>query len=241
MDDFRLDKPLDGTSSGTLFSTPFLKGNSLSNDRDFFLLCEFRVLIKCMASVTYTELSESFRRSDLKYDYSHSHGGGGTPKTKHNPKAAKGGAGASFSAEWATRTVDRKQMAQKWTFLRALHQKLEAWSNQLLATSAPLGGGGWSPRVLRLSNIYGLSPAETELFILLVVLQGNQTMTARLQLTEDDASRRSALCARYDSLDVPNSPKTPPCPLALPCSSGLDDLHFHCYTARMVCPMPTVL
>jgi hypothetical protein len=189
--------PLDGTNSGTLFSTPFLKGTSLSNDRDFFLLCEFRVLIKCMASVTYTELSESFRRSDLKYDRSSSQGT--AKKTKHNNPNK--GAGAS-SAEWATRTFDREQTAQKWTFLRTLHQKLEAWSNQLLALakSAPPGGGGgsgWSPRVLRLSSIYGLSPAETELFILLVVLQGIQTPTARLQLTEDDAARRSALCARY--------------------------------------------
>ncbi len=186
--------PLDETNSGTLFSTPFLKGSSLSNDRDFFLLSEFRVLIKCMASSTYTELSESFRRSDLKYDRSH-----GTPKTKPNSK----GGGAS-SAEWATRTLDREQTAQKWTFLRALHEKLEAWSNQLLALAKTAQGGGWSPRVLRLSNIYGLSTAETELFVLLVVLQGNQTPTARLQLTEDDAARRSALCARYGYLDVPS-------------------------------------
>jgi hypothetical protein len=166
--------------NNTMFSASFLKGTTLSNDKDYFLLTEFRFLLKSMAFTSYAELSDSFARSDLKYGGDSSSSSGASPL-------------------WTKRLVDREQTAKRWTFLQDLHQRLEAWSAQMLERAR--SANGWRPRVLRLAEIYKLSPTETELFNLLVVLQGTQTPTARLQMIEDDAARRAALCARLCNMN----------------------------------------
>lgn len=56
--------------------------------------------------------------------------------------------------------------------------------------------GKMLPRVFRLAQIYKLSEQETDLFQLLVVLQGCQSNAVRCQMIEEDAQRKMTSCQR---------------------------------------------
>ncbi|KAJ0393396.1 hypothetical protein P43SY_005410 [Pythium insidiosum] len=88
----------------------------------------------------------------------------------------------------------RDDMQQRVAFLDRLRRFLtELGRARLQATTA---AGGRAPRVFRLAARYQLSARETELFQLLVVLQGCQSNAVRCQMIEEDALRKMMSCQR---------------------------------------------
>ncbi|GLE02341.1 hypothetical protein PINS_up018267 [Pythium insidiosum] len=101
---------------------------------------------------------------------------------------------AATDAQPKQTLAHRDDMQERVAFLERLRRFVtELGRARLQATTA---SGGRTPRVFRLAAMYQLSARETELFQLLVVLQGCQSNAVRCQMIEEDALRKMMSCQR---------------------------------------------
>ncbi|DAZ96137.1 TPA: hypothetical protein N0F65_008716 [Lagenidium giganteum] len=144
----------------------------LNNDAEWFWLVELKYLVTFLHEMAFMEFSMSVTKPDS------------ITVGDKNPEQRK----------LKEILSHRDNMQERVEFLARLKQYIvDVGTARLAATEAD---GKRPPRVFRLAKIYNLTDLETDLFQLLVVLQGCQSNAVRCQMIEEDAQRKMLACQR---------------------------------------------
>ena len=131
----------------------------VENDASWFWFVEMKFLIGFLYEMAFVEFSVSV--------------------TKPDSITTEAGSGSRHVKETLSH---RDNMQARVAFLGLLKRYVGELAQQRLA--ATQAAGKLLPRVFRLAKMYTLTPQETELFQLLVVLQGCQSSAVRCQMIE---------------------------------------------------------
>uniref|UniRef100_K3WDU6 AAA+ ATPase domain-containing protein n=1 Tax=Globisporangium ultimum (strain ATCC 200006 / CBS 805.95 / DAOM BR144) TaxID=431595 RepID=K3WDU6_GLOUD len=146
------------------------KGLIIENDAEWFWFAEMKYLIIFLYEMAFMEFSMSVTKPDLIT------------------------VGANSTSQLKETLSNRDNMQERVEFLARLKNYVINLGNLRVKTT--VDQGKTLPRVFRLAKIYKLSEQETDLFQLLVVLQGCQSNAVRCQMIEEDAQRKMTACQR---------------------------------------------
>lgn len=146
----------------------------IKDDTTWFWFVELKFLVIFLYEMAFMEFSLSVTKPDS------------ITRTSNKPDTAK------------STLAHRDEMRQRVEFLLRLKNYVVGLAECRL--EATKSAGNRLPRVFRLADMYKLTPSETELLQVLVVMQGCQSNAVRCQMIEEDSQRKMTSCQRLAGL-----------------------------------------